>query len=657
MILLEIFIGLVLVYVLYSLLTSIIAEILSGWLGLRARHLRQGIENLLNGEEKTGLKGDFYSWIREEWLVEKKGFNFTTAGKFYAQPEIRTLAKKGQNLIYTIQHTKPAYLTKATYSKTLISILTQKSRGNSLWEQVQFSVENNTLNLYPEVHSKLKNLLKSANGRYELFVQLLEDEFDEMMDRVNGWYKRRITFIIFWLGFFICLIGNVDTIKISKLLAKNETVRKEMVALAEKTAQNEKEYVKNSKTPADSSQSIEESRKEYKKIKEEIDQVDSHLGLGWKFEEKNPRFYSKVKQVFIQITIEWAIFLGILITALALTLGSQFWFDLLKKLVAIRSAGIKPDEGNNQNTTNRAQEKAQSDGKFQFSDNPVDVVISEHGREWEGLNGFLGYNKIITPPSANPSVEILIDNGFKLPLNAVIKGIDIIFKNHQKGVLGCVVGNTDYAEGSIRQDTTNSVGTVAGIVYNPRTGRPALLTCGHVLRTAKNGFFEKDETTASVCNGTAWVKVGKVSNVVMSCFADGGIVDIEDPNSFDFDQFTKITQIREVRKSERFIQNYNIHLKSGIMGGVKIVDSNTYFTFNGKSSGDLKYFELLMMQKIEIPTIDLTQEGDSGALVTDTSGVVVGVVVGGSTDNNDRYTYAIKITDLFDILQIKLFTK
>ena len=35
---------------------------------------------------------------------------------------------------------------------------------------------------------------------------------------------------------------------------------------------------------------------------------------------------------------------GLLITAVALTLGAPFWFDLLKKVANVRSAGKAPSE-------------------------------------------------------------------------------------------------------------------------------------------------------------------------------------------------------------------------------------------------------------------------------------------------------------------------
>jgi hypothetical protein len=45
----------------------------------------------------------------------------------------------------------------------------------------------------------------------------------------------------------------------------------------------------------------------------------------------------------------WITILGWLITAVALSAGAPFWFDMLKRLVNIRNAGIKPDTSKTNN--------------------------------------------------------------------------------------------------------------------------------------------------------------------------------------------------------------------------------------------------------------------------------------------------------------------
>ena len=60
--------------------------------------------------------------------------------------------------------------------------------------------------------------------------------------------------------------------------------------------------------------------------------ISSPLGLGWEgVDVREMTFY----ELFSKL-------LGYILTALAISLGAPFWFDLLKKLVNIRSAGNKP---------------------------------------------------------------------------------------------------------------------------------------------------------------------------------------------------------------------------------------------------------------------------------------------------------------------------
>jgi hypothetical protein len=40
----------------------------------------------------------------------------------------------------------------------------------------------------------------------------------------------------------------------------------------------------------------------------------------------------------------WPKLLGLILTAIAVSLGAPFWFDLLNKIINIRSAGRAPDE-------------------------------------------------------------------------------------------------------------------------------------------------------------------------------------------------------------------------------------------------------------------------------------------------------------------------
>src|ERR1041384_4933458 len=99
-IVLDVFIGLVLVYLLYSLLITIVGEMVATWMNLRPRILRLSIEKMLN----DGYFHDANDWpaspaymlpwikatligawriIQSFFLREFKDFKYSFAGRFY----------------------------------------------------------------------------------------------------------------------------------------------------------------------------------------------------------------------------------------------------------------------------------------------------------------------------------------------------------------------------------------------------------------------------------------------------------------------------------------------------------------------------------------------------------------------------------------------
>ena len=56
--------------------------------------------------------------------------------------------------------------------------------------------------------------------------------FNDTMDRTNGWYKRKLQLILFWLGFIIAVAFNVDSIKMAQQLSHDKDVRTQLVQMA-----------------------------------------------------------------------------------------------------------------------------------------------------------------------------------------------------------------------------------------------------------------------------------------------------------------------------------------------------------------------------------------------------------------------------------------
>ncbi len=69
--------------------------------------------------------------------------------------------------------------------------------------------------------------------------------------------------------------------------------------------------------------------------KTDIKQSNQLLGLGWSGDTAADQMDCKHWPVNV---------LGWIVTALAISLGAPFWFDLLGKLVQLRGTGTKPEE-------------------------------------------------------------------------------------------------------------------------------------------------------------------------------------------------------------------------------------------------------------------------------------------------------------------------
>jgi hypothetical protein len=189
-----------------------------------------------------------------------------------------------------------------------------------------------------------------------------ETWFNESMDRLSGWYKRKSTLLAFIIGLVLATILNVDSIGLAQHLWKEPAVREALVA-------NATEFTNENTTlptvPIEGNQVG--SAVDYFNVQFQ----DLNLPLGWVYEpvamEQNQacRFLPFGRNVLwgfkdnstpnenrclvisnapVNAT-EWNLkVMGILFSAFAAAQGSPFWFDILKKVVNIRGSGKSPDE-------------------------------------------------------------------------------------------------------------------------------------------------------------------------------------------------------------------------------------------------------------------------------------------------------------------------
>ncbi|MBK9222329.1 MAG: hypothetical protein IPO16_09425 [Saprospiraceae bacterium] len=762
----DIVIGLIFIYLIYSIFITIVGEMIATWLGMRARMLRQGISNLLTDTKKQKpVKNILVKFIQDFFLFEPLDFKFTTAAKFYEQASIKYLSLSQKKLWMSTNKVKPSYISKQNFSATLLNMLRVKGQGINEWEKIRFAIQRNALHLEPESLDQLKAILMDSNNDFQLFQLKIEQWFDEMMDRVNGWYKRKIQFILFWLGFFIIMVFNVDTFEIVQLLSKDRNARDQMVQMAIAASDSNSMISKAMKTSKDTavtqdqlkttymqlrndiaeSQNILSSRWDYSSLAKQdslrcemsptdskfwtdihyiqyliykdsllfcelklksdslkLDslkyyknlmsyynlKLDSNLGVISKLfkkrikELKSLNFHSNGNYLEASVTIEPGSlqkfgyilshlsplkkkFWGFTITALALCLGAPFWFDLLKKLVALRGAGIKPEEKQlNQGNSNQSQNPnlSKSNGLSLTTEDPVEIAIAQNRKYWESLHGLISINKSVITNNGvqTPAVELVVDPTFDKTL--VQTPMDIKIENRNVKVpIQFVIGElANFLDSTVANDfnvinmTTGSVGTPTGLVINAKTGKKAVLSCAHVYKSESSYFIEEgaNRIECSTRNNEKW-ELGKVTNLVMSNFIDAAIADTSDAailklNLFPIKKFREVSRLDMAKQSAVFI-------KSGENADIpgKIYHSEKEYIFTD-GLHLYKMYNLIMIGNLNQESTNyLTKAGDSGALVVDANQIPIGIIIGGALLDNRHFSFAIKIKDVFEVLQLK----
>jgi hypothetical protein len=313
---LEVGVGLVFVYWILGLLCSTINEqVIVPLFKLRATFLEEGIKNML-----TNLQGGKPPQVSPQGdkpaQSSSQGSNLVE--DLYNNHLIQGLSRK----VAPGNVQKPSYIPGDTFALALMSLDAVKAYKD-------------TGTATTPIPEALKSLLDKARNdpaakndpAKVLATELasIEKWYNDAMDRVTGWYKRRVQLIIFLMGLVIVVALNVDTISLITNLSNNTAQRAAIVSAAQgaTNAQNNATNVQNN------TQTIQNNIKSLQPF------------IGWSSTGPNSTlpvpadFWGWVYWILYKIV-------GLLATILAVSLGAPFWFDLLNKFMAFRSSGPVP---------------------------------------------------------------------------------------------------------------------------------------------------------------------------------------------------------------------------------------------------------------------------------------------------------------------------
>jgi hypothetical protein len=344
---LDVAIGMIFVYLLISLICSAINEFIEAKLKLRAVDLEQGIRELLNDYDGTGLTKNIYdhpliySLFRGDYNPGPDKLPKTNKpAKTDALLKLGKMRinKDSQKNRYSRGSNLPSYIPAKNFALALMDIVFP-----SLKDTGTTPTSDNVLQLIQNDVSKIENanvkkalssIIITTGNDINKVREGIENWYNSTMDRVSGWYKRRVQTILFYMGFAIAIIMNADSFAIFNNLINDRPLRAAIVTVA-----------------LDKKNSLQDtSANSIKKDVNSVLELGLPIGYNWKSylnqkaktnlnaipEFNGNNLGSSLGNWFLKV-------IGWLVTGFAVSLGAPFWFDILNRIMIIRST-VKPHE-------------------------------------------------------------------------------------------------------------------------------------------------------------------------------------------------------------------------------------------------------------------------------------------------------------------------
>src|SRR6266516_428925 len=246
------------------------------------------------------------------------------------------------------QRQLPSYLSARSFAEAVVDLVAPDSAGVTTMSMVQRSV--NALPASMSVFKpSLQALVKNANGDISRFRASVEHWYDDHMDRVSGWYKRRVAKITLVVGAILVLLLNVNALTIGRTLYADSAVRTAVSSVA----------ARSTSCPAPAGTAVAGTAAVGHA--QETCLADIQARLSAAAQAGLPIGWGTVRDcVLPDAQCNWLdqrgilsrhgssgwqlalVLIGFLITITSLVPGARFWFGLLAKLGSMRSTGPKP---------------------------------------------------------------------------------------------------------------------------------------------------------------------------------------------------------------------------------------------------------------------------------------------------------------------------
>ena len=305
----DVAIGLTLVYLGASLFVTILNEYIAQTLNLRGKQLYDSLKTLISDKDVQAI--------------------------LMKSPALRPFFDTNRNKA-------SSYLDPNILAQLLVGGLADPSVVGDTVKQVSGAIEKlQDSNL----KTQLQALVRTAGNTTDTLVAAVSDWANRSLTMLGEGYKRNLQKISFGIGLVVAVGFNLDTVALTEHLYRDKDARNAAVALAvqvvEKTGEEAFQKCMALTSPT---RKEDASCAPLMGLVEAVQGRNESLGrlpIGW----PPPEFRKQGAAGLVSFDpLVWAIrVVGWLLTALALSLGAPFWFDLLNKLVNMRHGMRKPE--------------------------------------------------------------------------------------------------------------------------------------------------------------------------------------------------------------------------------------------------------------------------------------------------------------------------
>lgn len=301
-------VALIFVYLILSLLCSAVQEWIAQLLGLRSTNLHERLADLIS--DSAALQ------VLDHGVMNGLGGNGSVADWLAARlgrPDIK----------------RPSHLPTDRFVSAFMATVGQAADdGQKLQAAIQAIPD-------PKLNQAATALLNDAKGDVDAFRARVAAWFDESMATASAIYRRKVQWWLLGIGLVITVALNVDTLRVARVIFGNETLRAALVADAVQVAGAAPQP---GGLPTVSQQ--------------EMTGILRTLPIGWTCPAAAaPATGAPVSaasdgavEPCWNVSLPWTLF-GWLITAVALSFGAPFWFDILGLAVNLRGDGSRKPQG------------------------------------------------------------------------------------------------------------------------------------------------------------------------------------------------------------------------------------------------------------------------------------------------------------------------